>query len=106
MLYDYIGEAQFFKGVSLYLKKHLFGSTVTQDLWEGMTSATGLDITHLMENWIKKIGYPVLTITERDKDTLFIRQDRFLDTGPASPEHNETIWYDNPMTSFNHTYCF
>ncbi|KAF5327080.1 hypothetical protein D9619_004508 [Psilocybe cf. subviscida] len=92
MLYVYVGEALFFKGVSLYLKKHLFGSTVTQDLWEGMASATGLDIAHLMENWVNKTGYPVLTVTEQDEKILTVRQDRFLETGPASSEQNETIW--------------
>lgn len=98
MLYDFVGEAKFFKGVSLYLKNHLFGSTVTEDLWKGMASATGLDITHLMENWVTKTGYPVLTVIEQDENTLTIRQDRFFETGLASPVHNETIWCDNSST--------
>lgn len=41
MLADYVGEDKFLKGVSIYLKKHLYGNTVTKDLWEGIGEATG-----------------------------------------------------------------
>lgn len=70
----------------------------------------GQDIVGLMENWITKvcsapsercagwdahvdlqIGFPVLTVTET-KEGIEVRQDRFLETGIAEPEENETIW--------------
>jgi aminopeptidase 2 len=41
MLCDYVGEEKFLKGVSLYLKKNLYGNTVTNDLFEGISTATG-----------------------------------------------------------------
>jgi aminopeptidase N len=41
MLCDYVGEEKFLKGVSIYLKKRLYGSSVTSDLWEGISAATG-----------------------------------------------------------------
>ena len=37
------------------------------------------------------MGYPVITVTEKEGGIL-VRQDRFLETGPADPKHNETIW--------------
>lgn len=55
MLSDYVGEERFLKGVSLYLKKKLFANSVTHDLWEGISAATDLNITRLMENWINKV---------------------------------------------------
>jgi aminopeptidase 2 len=91
MLSNYVGEEKFLHGVSLYLKKKLFANSVTHDLWEGISTATGVNITQLMENWITKIGYPVLTVTENEKG-IHVRQDRFLETGPADPKDNETIW--------------
>ena len=91
MLSSYVGEEKFLKGVSLYLKRKLFANSVTHDLWEGISAATGVNITQLMENWITKIGYPVLTVTE-EVNGITIRQDRFLETGAAQPEDNETIW--------------
>jgi aminopeptidase 2 len=41
MLSAYVGEERFLKGVSMYLKKHLYGNSVTSDLWEGIGEATG-----------------------------------------------------------------
>jgi len=91
MLSAYVGEDKFLTGVSIYLKKHLFGNSVTHDLWEGISAATNLKITELMENWITKIGFPVLSVTEDEKG-IFVKQDRFLETGQADQKDNETIW--------------
>jgi len=41
MLSNYVGEDLFLKGVSIYLKNHLYGNSVTNDLWEGIAKATG-----------------------------------------------------------------
>lgn len=91
MLSFYVGEETFLKGVSTYLKKNIYGNSVTHDLWDGISSATGLDITDLMENWITKTGFPVVTVTEHDKG-ITVRQDRFLESGFDSEQDNETLW--------------
>ncbi|CAA7267619.1 unnamed protein product [Cyclocybe aegerita] len=91
MLSSYVGEEKFLKGVSLYLKKKLFANSVTHDLWEGISESTGHNITALMENWITKIGFPVLTVTENERG-IVVRQDRFLETGAADPKDNEAVW--------------
>ncbi|GBE82604.1 Aminopeptidase 1 [Sparassis crispa] len=91
MLSDYVGEERFLKGVSIYLKNHLYANSVTRDLWEGIQTATGRDIPRMMDNWVKKIGFPVLTVTEI-ADGIRVRQNRFLETGPAPPKDDETIW--------------
>ncbi|KNZ75425.1 Aminopeptidase 2, mitochondrial [Termitomyces sp. J132] len=91
MLSNYVGEELFLKGVSIYLKKKLYANSVTKDLWEGIGAATGKDIINFMDNWITKIGFPVLTVTETPTG-IAVRQDRFLETGHAEPKDNETIW--------------
>ena len=93
MLSDYVGQDKFLHGVSLYLKNHLYGNAITHDLWDGVSEATGLDITELMDNWITKIGYPVITVQEDGSgDAILVRQDRFLATGIAEDKDNTTIW--------------
>lgn len=93
MLSDFVGQDKFLYGVSLYLKNHLYGNAVTHDLWNGVSMATGMDITALMDDWITKIGYPVIAVHEEDDGSgIRVRQDRFLETGPAPPEENATIW--------------
>ncbi|ETW82731.1 Metallo peptidase M1 [Heterobasidion irregulare TC 32-1] len=91
MLSKYVGEEKFLKGVSIYLKKHLYANSVTTDLWEGIGEATGIDVPKVMDNWVTKMGFPVLTVTETEGG-ITVRQDRFLEDGPAKPEDNETIW--------------
>ncbi len=41
MLSHFVGEEIFLKGVSIYLKKHLYSNSVTKDLWEGIQEASG-----------------------------------------------------------------
>ncbi|TCD67017.1 Aminopeptidase 2 mitochondrial [Steccherinum ochraceum] len=91
MLSRYVGEERFLKGVSLYLKDHRFGNSVSEDLWAGVGKATGIDIPKMMDNWVKKIGFPVVTVKDVEGG-IHVRQDRFLETGAAPVEHNETIW--------------
>ncbi|KAI5890288.1 uncharacterized protein SCHCODRAFT_02631407 [Schizophyllum commune H4-8] len=91
MLSAHVGEDKFLEGVSLYLKDHLFGSSVTEDLWKGISTSTGQDVVAFMTNWVNKIGFPVLTVSE-DARGIQVRQDRFIESGPADPEDNETIW--------------
>ena len=41
MLAAHVGEEKFLKGVSIYLKKHLYANSVTKDLWDGIAEASG-----------------------------------------------------------------
>ncbi|KAF7313362.1 Leucyl aminopeptidase [Mycena chlorophos] len=91
MLSNFVGEDKFLEGVSIYLKKHIYGNTVSGDLWAGISTAAGYDVGSMMSNWVKKIGYPVLTVTE-SANGITVQQNRFLDNGKPTPEENETIW--------------
>jgi len=55
MLANYVGEDIFLKGVSIYLKKHLYGNSVTNDLWSGIAEASGIDVPGMMDNWVTKV---------------------------------------------------
>ncbi|CUA73079.1 hypothetical protein RSOLAG22IIIB_05144 [Rhizoctonia solani] len=91
MLSEYVGQETFLKGVSIYLKDHLYGNTDPEDLWNGISQAAGVDVGKMISNWLVKIGFPVLTVTET-ADSIHIRQDRFLSTGDATEEENQTVW--------------
>jgi aminopeptidase 2 len=94
MLASVVGEDKFLKGVSIYLKKRLYGNSVTKDLWDGISEASGMDVAAIMANWTLKIGFPVITVEEVDGGkSIKVRQDRFLNTGDVKPEENETLWY-------------
>jgi aminopeptidase 2 len=93
MLSAVVGEDKFLKGVSIYLKKRLYGNSVTEDLWDGISEASGVDVAKIMKEWTHNVGFPVITVDELDNGKIKVRQNRFLNTGDVKPEEDETLWY-------------
>lgn len=91
MVSKYLGEDVFIKGVRAYLKKHAYGNTQTTDLWAALSEASGKDVESAMATWTKKIGYPVITVTE-DGTKIHLKQNRYLKTADVKPEEDETLW--------------
>jgi puromycin-sensitive aminopeptidase len=87
MLEQYMGPDVFRAGVRDYLKKHAFGNTETNNLWESLAGTSGLPIPVIMDGWIFRPGYPLLSVKrippgvhgdlETRGDALVLRQQRF-----------------------------
>ncbi|KAK9465000.1 peptidase family M1-domain-containing protein [Lipomyces arxii] len=92
MISSHLGVKTFLKGVSKYLKKHAYGNARTKDLWDALGEASGVKVDVIMHDWITKIGFPVVSVTESESG-VSVRQDRFLSTGDVKPEENETTWW-------------
>jgi len=93
-----LGEETFRSGLRTYLKLHKYRNARTQDLWSSLGEASGLPVNEIMATWTQIIGYPVVTVSVQDpsKDSSTIRinlkQNRFLLSGDAKPEEDETLW--------------
>ncbi|KAH3680603.1 hypothetical protein WICPIJ_008223 [Wickerhamomyces pijperi] len=93
MISRWLGEDVFVKGVSNYLKKHQYGNTKTSDLWESLSEASGKNVVEVMDVWTKKIGFPVITVTEdAANNKIHVKQNRYLTTGDVKPEEDQTIY--------------
>lgn len=93
MISKYLGEEAFIEGVRRYIKKHAWGNTQTSDLWNALGDASGKDVAHVMDIWTKNIGYPVISVTENEKDSsITIKQNRFLRTGDVKPEEDQVLY--------------
>ncbi|KAK9478829.1 peptidase family M1-domain-containing protein [Lipomyces japonicus] len=93
MISKFIGEDVFLEGIRVYLKRHKYGNTQTGDLWAALSEVSGKDISTLMNSWTKKVGYPIITVTENsDGKSITVRQNRFLSSGDVKPEEDETIY--------------
>ena len=93
MISKFLGEDTFMEGIRRYLKKHAYGNTKTEDLWAALSDASGKDIRAVMDIWTKKVGYPVITVTEdAPTETIRVRQNRFLRTGDVKPEEDQTLY--------------
>ena len=57
MLLLYVGEDVFLRGVSVYLKRHLYANSVSRDLWDAIGEAAGIDVTEMMQTWMRKVMY-------------------------------------------------
>lgn len=91
MLANYLGEDNFIKGISDYLKLHKYSNTKTEDLWNALENASGKNVSAVMNTWTKKVGFPVVSV-EEDGDKITVTQNRFLNTGDPTPAEDETIY--------------
>ena len=93
MISKYLGEQTFMEGIRRYIKKHAYGNTKTEDLWAALSDASGKPVEKIMNIWTKKVGYPVVTVTEsKDSKSIHVKQNRFLRTGDTKPEEDETLF--------------
>ena len=61
MLEQYLGPETFRAGVRLYLRRHAYGNTVTEDLWNALAEASGQPVGQIMGGWIYQGGYPAVS---------------------------------------------
>ncbi|KAL8969316.1 MAG: hypothetical protein Q9197_004404 [Variospora fuerteventurae] len=92
MLSNHLGVDTFLRGVSNYLKAHAYGNATTNDLWAALSKTSGKDVNGFMDPWIRKIGFPLLTVAE-EPGQIGVRQSRFLLTGDVKVEEDETLWW-------------
>ncbi|KAK9354746.1 peptidase family M1-domain-containing protein [Lipomyces doorenjongii] len=93
MVSKFMGEDVFIDGIRKYLKRHKYGNTQTGDLWAALSEVSGKDVSSLMNAWTKKVGYPVITVTENsDGKSITVQQNRFLTSGDVKPEEDDTLY--------------
>eukprot|EP01128_Nolandella_sp_AFSM9_P003354 TRINITY_DN1435_c0_g1_i1.p1 TRINITY_DN1435_c0_g1~~TRINITY_DN1435_c0_g1_i1.p1 ORF type:complete len:863 (-),score=234.42 TRINITY_DN1435_c0_g1_i1:89-2677(-) len=93
MIENYLGEADFKRGLNLYLEKFKYGNATTQDLWASLTDGSGKPVKELMDNWVQKVGYPIVSVEQGDTKGQFkVSQKRFFAAGAPTPEEDETVW--------------
>jgi len=88
MLISYVGEADFQKGMRAYFKKHAYGNTTSDDLWESLAESSGKDIKSLMSAWLDSPGYPLLEVNKQGED-IKLGQSRFF---IGKHQKSDKIW--------------
>ncbi len=77
MLEQYLGPAVFRDGIRNYLKRHAYGNADTKDLWVSLGRAAKQPVPKLMNGWIFKPGYPLVTASLEKNGRLRLTQQRF-----------------------------
>lgn len=89
MLHHYIGDEDFRKGMNLYLTRHQYKNTKTEDLWAALEETSSKPVAQVMSTWIKQMGFPVVSVSSQQvgsKRVLTLKQDKFTADGQTSTE--------------------
>src|SRR5213594_2272788 len=76
MLEQYLGPDVFRAGVRSYLRDHAYANADTADLWAALGNAAHTPINAMMDGWILKPGFPLVS-ARRDGGDLVLTQQRF-----------------------------
>ncbi|VDO00512.1 unnamed protein product [Rodentolepis nana] len=96
MINDYMTPEKFRKGLQLYIERHKFGNTETNDLWKALSEEMREDMQAIMSTWTRQMGYPLLTVRKVNEDdnkvTYAIDQQHFLADGSHDGINDESEW--------------
>jgi aminopeptidase N len=96
MIQHYIGDEAFQRGLSSYFQKFAYKNTVGNDLWDELATASGKEVTTIMNTWISQPGYPVVHVT-RDDAKVTLRQEQFF----VGPHQSSTKLWPIPLNASN-----
>ena len=57
------GDDPFLKGIRIWLKARLYGTSTTDQLWQAMSSAVGRNVGTWMHGWSYESGFPLVRVT-------------------------------------------
>ncbi len=90
MLQSYLGESNFQKGLSLYLRTHKYDNAETVDLWKALAKVSKQPVAKIMKNWTARPGYPLVTV-EKSGGYITLTQKRFYAT-PSRQDTKDEQW--------------
>jgi puromycin-sensitive aminopeptidase len=97
MLELYIGEEVFRKGCAIYMAKHAYANTDTEDLWKALDKAVSeagltIPVSKMMDTWVFQQGYPLVSVRKADSaGSIVLSQSpfRYLKNGGEANQ----LWY-------------
>ncbi len=97
MLAEFLGAKKFRDGLRYYLKKHKFGNTITDDLWESLEVVSKQPVKKIMKAWTKQTGYPLLEV-KQDNKKITITQSRFYSSEVSRLQTKDKTLWPVPIT--------
>lgn len=89
MIEDFVGADDFKAGIRTYIGRFRLSNASGDDLWNCLEGASEKHVAKVIGAWIRKPGYPVLTVG-LEGGKLVLRQERFLLSG--SSHKDEGPW--------------
>ena len=76
MLASHVGQETFLKGIGAYLTSRSYQNATSNDLWNALSAASGVDVAAVMDSWIHEAGFPIVTVVPTP-DGLHVDQTPF-----------------------------
>ena len=98
MIFSILGKEKFREGLQLYMKRHAYGNTETNDLWQAWSEVSGFNVASLMHTWTNRMGYPYLKVVAESWSAtaveVTLEQAWFLADGsqPSAEEEASAVW--------------
>ena len=71
--------------MNIYLTRHQYKNTFTEDLWAALEEASKKPVAAVMSTWTKQMGFPVVRVSIKEEKpgstTLNLSQERFCADG-------------------------
>ncbi len=80
MVEAYLGSDAFKFGIRDYLVKNKYSNASSEDFWHSLEKVSGKKVASIVNKWIKKSGYPVVSVV-LDEEEIILRQERFQFSG-------------------------
>ncbi|KAF4672964.1 hypothetical protein FOL47_011153 [Perkinsus chesapeaki] len=92
-LWAVLGGDKFQEGVRRYMNAHMYGNSVTEDLWDALEKVSGQPVREMMDSWTDQMGYPLLEVGPRDTNgNCKVTQSWFLSDGSIKPGDDDKKW--------------
>lgn len=78
MLESAVGEDAFRAGVRNYIKKHVYGNTVTDDLWRELDKTSSTPVSQIAHDFTLQAGVPLIRVATT-ANGIHLTQDRVAD---------------------------
>lgn len=80
--------------MTLYLTRHQYKNTFTEDLWSALEEASNKPVRAVMSTWTKLKGFPVVKVTSEQVGSdrkLVITQQKFCADGSSDSEYHTQV---------------
>ena len=86
MVEGYVGSERFREGLRNYLESYSYSNAEAKDFWNSISKSSEIDVSGMMDAWITREGYPLITVQE--EANISLTQERFLLSG----KRDERLW--------------
>src|SRR5437016_8453900 len=77
MLESFLGEEPFRDGIRRYMQAHKYSNSITADLWNALTEASGKPIVEIAAGWTEQPGFPVVNVRREANGKVALSQEHF-----------------------------